>query len=91
MNRLQLPFRRLNMGKYEKVISYIKEESPLLKMIESGLTPREIKEAVIESLEPYFKNKDILEQYAIEALIPESLKLLKLKKTNGFLICLRIV
>jgi len=72
------------MKKYEKVIAYIKEESPLLKMIESGLKPEEVKEAVIESLEPYFDNKDILEQLAIEALVPESLNLLKLQKDNWF-------
>lgn len=72
------------MKKYERIIASIKEESPLLKMIESGLKPEEVKEAVIESLEPYFDNKDILEQLAIEALVPESLNLLKLQKDNWF-------
>lgn len=72
------------MKKYERVISSIKEESPLLKMIESGLKPEEVKEAVIESLEPYFDNEDILEQFAIETLVPESINLLKLQKNNWF-------
>jgi len=72
------------MKKYERIIASIKEESPLLKMIESGLKPEEVKEAVIESLEPYFDNKDILEQLAIDALVPESLNLLKLQKDNWF-------
>jgi len=70
------------MKKYERIISNIKEESPLLKMIESGLKPEEVKEAVIESLEPYFDNKGILEQFAIEALVPESINLLKLQKNK---------
>lgn len=53
-------------------------------MIESGLTPEEIKEAIIELLEPYFDNKDVLEQLAIEALVPESINLLKLQKDKWF-------
>ena len=53
-------------------------------MIESGLKPEEVKEAVVESLEPYFDNKDILERFAIEALVPESINLLKLQKDNWF-------
>lgn len=72
------------MKKYERVISTIKEESPLLKIIQIGLKPEEIKEAVIESLEPYFDNKDILEQFAIEALVPESINLLKLQQDKLF-------
>jgi hypothetical protein len=72
------------MKKYEKIISKVKEESPLLKLIESGMNPEEIKEAVIESLEPYFDNKDILEQFAIETLVPESINLLKCQKDNWF-------
>jgi hypothetical protein len=70
--------------KYERIISAIKEESPLLRMIQLGLKPEEIKEAIIESLESYFDNKDILEQFAIEALIPESINLLKLKNDKWF-------
>lgn len=71
------------MEKYERIISTT-NESPLLKMIELGLKPQEIKEAVIKSLEPYFDNKEILEQFAIEALVPESINLLKLKKDKWF-------
>jgi hypothetical protein len=72
------------MKKYRKVISTIKGESPLLEMIQIGIRPEEIKEAVIESLNPYFDNKDILEQFAIEALVPESINLLKLQKDKWF-------
>jgi len=71
------------MEKYERIASSIKE-SPLLKMIELGLKPQEIKEAVIELLNPYFDNNEILEQFAIEVLVPESMNLLKLKKDKWF-------
>ena len=71
------------MEKYEKIMSTIKE-SPLLKMIELGLKPQEIKEIVIELLDPYFDNKEILEQFAIDVLVPESINLLKLKKDKWF-------
>jgi len=70
--------------KYERIVSAIKGESPFLKMIKLGLKPKEIKEAVIESLEPYFDNKDVLEQLAIKALLPESVNLLKLQKEKWF-------
>ena len=56
----------------------------MLKMSELGKTPTEIKEAVIESLEPYFENRDILEKYAIEFLVVESINLLKLKSDKWF-------
>jgi len=68
------------MKGYERIISAIREESPLFKMIQMGVKPKEIKEAVVESLEPYFDNRDILEQLAIKVLVPESINLLKIKK-----------
>lgn len=70
----------LNMNGYERIVSAIKEGSPLFKIIELGVKPGEIKEAVIESLEPYFDNKDILEQLAIKLLVPESISLLRIQK-----------
>lgn len=79
------------MKKYERILSYIKKEDPFLKIIEPGLKPEDIKEAVIESLEPYFENKDILKQFSIGCLVPESINLLKLQKKAGFLECLRSV
>lgn len=70
----------LNMKKYEKILSAIKEQSPLLKMIQLGLKPEQIKEAVIETLEPYFYNKDVLERLAVVCLIPDSISLLRLQE-----------
>lgn len=72
------------MKGYERIISAIKEGSPLFKMLQMGFKPKEIKEAVIESLEPYFDNKDILEQLAIKVLLPESISLARLRKDEWF-------
>ncbi len=69
----------LSMEKYERIISAIKEESPLLKMIQQEIKPEEIKEAIIVSLEPYFDNKNILENFAIDELISESVNYPRLK------------
>lgn len=74
----------LEMQKYEKILSAIKEETPLLKMIQLGFNPSEIKEAIIESLEPYFENKNVLEKLAIEVLVPESISILRLQKNKLF-------
>lgn len=68
------------MKDYERIISAIREGSPLFKMIQMGVKPKEIKEAVVESLEPYFDNRDVLEQLAIKVLIPESINLLRIQK-----------
>ncbi len=72
------------MKRYERIISTIKEETGLLKMIQSGLKPEEIKQAVIESLEPYFVNKDVLAELATEALVGDSINLIRLQKSPWF-------
>lgn len=68
------------MKGYERIIMAIKEGNPFLKMVQTGFKPKEIKEAVVESLEPYFDNRDILEQFAVKVLVPESINLLKIQK-----------
>ena len=55
-------------------------------MIELGFHPNEIKEAIIESLSPYFENKDVLEKLAIDILVPESINILRLQRNKGFFI-----
>lgn len=73
------------MKKYERIISAVKEQNPFLKMIQAGFKPEEIKKSVIEALEPYFDNKDVLEQFAIEVLVTESINLTKLQKDKWLL------
>lgn len=71
------------MKKYDKILTDA-QKNPLLQMIEMGRTPDEIKEAVIDSLSPYFENKDILEKNAINLLVTESINLLKLKRNSWY-------
>lgn len=71
------------MKKYNKILTDV-QKNPLLHMIKMGKAPDEIKEAVIDSLSPYFENKDILEKYAINLLVSESINLLKLKKNSWY-------
>lgn len=72
------------MNKYERILSSIKEQTPLLKMFERGVKPEEVRAAIIELLEPYFDNRDVLERFATEALVTESINLLKLKEERPF-------
>lgn len=71
------------MKKYDEILSAT-QKGPFLRMIQKGMTTNDIKEAVIESLDPYFENKKILEKYAINYLAVESINLLKLKNDNCF-------
>lgn len=72
------------MKKYARIISYIKEGTPLLDMIRLGFRPEEVKKASIAILDSYFENKDVLEHYAID-LIPEAFNLIRLQGQRLFL------
>lgn len=56
----------------------------MFEIIKLGLKPKEIKKFVIETLEPYFENRDVLDEFAIETLIPESITLLRLQRDKRF-------
>jgi hypothetical protein len=73
------------MQKYESIISSIKVKTPFFEMIQGGFKPEDIKEAVIAILTPYFENKSLVENHAIDLLIPESIILTRLQKTPLFL------
>ena len=64
--------------KYERVLTDIRSGATLLQMIESGLTPQEVKAAVIELLEPYFEHREILEEFALKVLLPETVTVSRL-------------
>ena len=70
------------MERYQKIIA---STSPILKLIEQGFTPEDIKEGVIESLNPFFKNKELLKTFAINQLIAESITLEKIKEDGRFI------
>jgi hypothetical protein len=67
----------------QKILHAIGEEGLLYKAIQHGVTPIEIKNAVIEVFDHYFENKEILEKFSIEILVPEFISLLKLKEDGS--------
>jgi len=48
------------MPKYDRIIPSIKLKTPFFEMIQRGLKPEDIKEAVIQILSPYFENKRLV-------------------------------
>ena len=69
------------MDRYQKIIA---SSSTILKLIEQGFTPDDIKEGVIQSLSPFFENKELLKTFAIQQLIAESITLEKIKEDGRF-------
>jgi hypothetical protein len=72
------------MNKYEKIISSINKQTNFLEMVKAGIKPEEIKKTVIELLEPYFENREMLEKYAINTLLGDSILLMKIRKDKFF-------
>ncbi|MBN2380484.1 hypothetical protein JXM67_11855 [candidate division WOR-3 bacterium] len=70
------------MSKYEGILSAVKQGIPFFQMISSGIKPDEIKTAIIELLDKYFENKEILKKYAVEKLVPESINLMRLQENE---------
>ncbi len=69
------------MERYRKIISGV---TPILQLLEKGAKPEDIKTAVVETLEPFFQNKGILEKLAIEHLIPDAITLSRLEGDEFF-------
>lgn len=82
------------MNKLHKVLANLPQLGSLLDLVEAGLTPADIKKAVIATLQPYFRNEDILKELAIGLLVPEALNLARLQQCpwafNGFRRCLSL-
>lgn len=72
------------MNKYEKIIASVKDNTSFLGMIKCGVKPHEIKEAIIKLLEPYFDNKTVLERFAIDNLVVDSVFFLKVQSDIFF-------
>lgn len=68
------------MNKLIKVLASVRQFSSLLDLLEAGFTPDEVKEAIIATLRPHFKNQNILAELAISVLVPEAITLARLKK-----------
>lgn len=68
------------MNKLPKVLASAQQLSSLLDLLKVGFTPAEVKEAVITTLCPHFKNQNILKELAISLLVPEAIALTHLKQ-----------
>ncbi len=66
------------MTRFQKIATGIRQFSPLLQMAEMGIPPEEMKEAVIQTLSPFFRNQDIVVKLALSSLVPEAVNLAKL-------------
>lgn len=67
------------MTELRDVLLGVRHFSPLLQMRETGMSATEMKEMVIDLLEPYFSNQGILEQFALSLLVPEAVNLMRLQ------------
>lgn len=67
------------MNQFAKVVQGVRKFSPLLHMIELGLSPTEIKEAVLEVLDPFFQNKQLLVTLVPGLLVPEAVNIVRLQ------------
>ncbi len=68
------------MNKLLKVLASVRQFSSLLDLLEAGFTPAEVKESIIATLHPHFKNQNILEELAISTLVPEAINLTRLQQ-----------
>ena len=82
------------MNKLLKVLASVQQFSSLLDLLKAGFTPAEVKEAIITTLRPHFKNQNTLEELAISVLVPEAITLARLKRYpwafSGYRKCLDI-
>ncbi|MEA2559925.1 MAG: hypothetical protein QOH06_1429 [Acidobacteriota bacterium] len=63
----------------EKILVHGSALNPLLAMAEAGISPAEIKAFVIEKLSPYFLDRSILEELAIDVLAAQAVNVSRVK------------
>jgi len=62
-----------------RIIDSGSSQNPFLAMAEAGISPPQIKEFVIGTLMSYFENREIVEDLAIDVLLPEVINIFKVK------------
>lgn len=62
----------------KKVLSGVRQHSPLLTFVELGLSPADVKKSIIELLSPYFTDQSVLEKFAVTVLPPEAVSVSKI-------------
>ncbi|MFE6078265.1 hypothetical protein ACFVQB_27800 [Paenibacillus sp. NPDC057886] len=69
----------------QKVIDIVQNESPILQLIELGITPEQIKEDVIDKLGRFFVNKDKLIKYSTANLVSDWIHFGKYRNDDFFI------
>jgi hypothetical protein len=67
------------MKKFEKILTDLKEKSPLNYLYDNCYTPDTVKQEIVTTLKPFFSNIDNLNEYAIKFLVSDWIEFLKLK------------
>jgi hypothetical protein len=73
------------MTDYTKFIKEFSTQSPFEAFYKKGIRPEEVKAAIIETLAPYFENKERLEEYAMTWLIGSWVNFSKFKSNKWHL------
>ena len=68
--------------KYGKLLSSIREYTCLFDAFESGATPDDIKQGIVELLSPYFTNQTLLEKMAVNILIGDAIEFVRLAQNR---------
>ncbi|RJO61020.1 hypothetical protein C4544_03905 [candidate division WS5 bacterium] len=73
------------MSDYDEFIKEFSSASPFEVFYDKGIKPEEIKAAIIETFDPYFENKDRLEEYSTIWLITGWVIFMKFKQNKWHL------
>ena len=58
-----------------RVIRHVRTSAALSELFADGITPEELKEALIAQLAPYSQNRQMLEAYAVAFMVPDAVSL----------------
>jgi hypothetical protein len=64
---------------YKKVLDGVRQHSPLLSFAEQGMSPTQVKQAIVDLLSPYFTDQKILNELAVELLVPDAVNVSKIE------------
>ncbi|EMM87467.1 hypothetical protein LEP1GSC039_0955 [Leptospira santarosai str. 2000027870] len=80
------------MKDYEKLLSKLNASNPMSLIYEFGMNQEDIKESIIDSFRPYFKNYSNLTKYAVSDLVGTWLSYLTiLKERPNFLKYIKVI
>ncbi|MCF4100062.1 hypothetical protein L1I30_00140 [Gillisia sp. M10.2A] len=66
------------MKKFEKILDGLKNRSPIPLLLDNGYTPSKMKEEIIQTFKPYFRNYSNLERFAIDSMVADWINFLRL-------------